>query len=312
MPQSPLRDPSAPAARLAGLAKAIPAVGGLFSTLIVFNGAQTASLAVRPLSRQAFRGFNRWAADLWWGWCVSAAEAIHGTRIEVTGDELPKRENAVVVVNHQQMADITYLMFLARQKGRLGDMKWFVKDPIKYVPGVGWGMLFLDCIFLKRDWLTDRRSIEETFRRLTADRVPVWLMSFVEGTRVTPEKVARSRSFARKRGLEPTDHVLIPRTKGFVATVGAMRSYADAVYDITIGYPDGVPSLWQYAQGFTRQAHLHVRRYPMAILPESDAALTTWLLARFREKDALLAEFYRTGRFPETSGEFTSALGRDR
>lgn len=45
----------------------------------------------------------------------------------------------------------------------LGDMKWMVKDIIKYVPGVGWGMLFLDCIFVKRDWTTDKESIRKTF-----------------------------------------------------------------------------------------------------------------------------------------------------
>ena len=61
------------------------------------------------------------------------------------------------------MADITFLMDFAYRKGRLGDMKWMVKDIIKYVPGVGWGMLFLDCIFVKRDWTTDKESIRKTF-----------------------------------------------------------------------------------------------------------------------------------------------------
>ena len=295
MPLPELRDPTDPAVRLAALGKALPAAGGLVTSLIAFNGIQTASLALLPVSRAAFRGFNRWAADLWWGWCVTAAKKLYGTRIVASGDELPARENAVVVVNHQDMADITFLMFLAREKGRLGDMKYFVKDIIKYVPGVGWGMLFLDCIFLRRDWLADRESIERTFARLTRDEVPVWLITFAEGTRVTPEKVARSAAYARERGLPVLRHVLLPRTKGFVASVQAMRRYVPAIYDVTIGYEGGVPSLWQYAQGFARRAHLHCRRFPMSEVPTDDDELRDWLFARYQEKDELLERFYGSG-----------------
>ena len=126
------------------------------------NAAQTASQALRPISPRLFREFNRWAADTWWGWCVTGAQKLHGAHIVVSGDPIPPKENAFVVANHQQMADITFLMFLARSKGRLGDLKWFVKKPIKYVPGVGWGMAFLDCLFIERKWTADRQSIART------------------------------------------------------------------------------------------------------------------------------------------------------
>ena len=300
MPLPPLSEPDDRTARLAGLARALPIVGSLFPSLIAVNGAQTASLVLRPFSRKAFRSVNRWLANEWWGWCVSTAKALYGTRIVVTGDDLPEREDAVVIVNHQDMADITFLQFLARQKGRLGDMKYFVKDVFKYVPGAGWGLLFLDSVFLQRNWLDDQATIEATFDRLTRDEVPVWLISFAEGTRVSPEKVARSQAYARKKGLPELRHVLLPRTKGFVASVSAMRRYVGAVYDVTIGYEGGVPNLWQYIQGFSRTAHLHCRRWPIDALPTDDEALAEWLVARYSEKDALLHAFYRDGRFPSS------------
>jgi len=297
VPQASLSNPPGWKARFSGTVKAVPAVGFLFVTLIAFNLAQTLSLLLLPFSQKAFRGFNRWAANTWWGWCVSLAKCLHQTRIEVSGDPVPDGENALVLSNHQQMPDITFLMFLARSKRRLGDMKWFVKDIIKYAPGVGWGMLFLDCPFIKRNWAADRESITRTFSRLVKGRVPVWLILFPEGTRITPQKLSKSHEFARSRGLKPHQHLLLPRTKGFAASVQGLRSYLDAVYDITIGYPTGVPTLWQYSRGYAKIAHIHVRRYPVDDMPTENDELSKWLIERFGEKDQLLEGFYRTGRF---------------
>jgi 1-acyl-sn-glycerol-3-phosphate acyltransferase len=299
MPLPPLPDPDDRAARVSGFVRAVPVSAFLFSTLLAFNAAQTASLAVRPVSPRAFRKFNRWAANTWWGWCVTGAEMLHGTRIIVTGDHVPPRENALVLANHQQMPDITFLMAYARSKDRLGDMKWFAKDIIKYVPGVGWGMWVLDCPFVKRDWAKDRESIDRTFARICQDRIPVWLITFPEGTRITPDKAERSRQYAREHGLPQWDHVLVPRTKGFVATVHGLRGHLDAIYDVTIGYERGVPTLWQFVKGFARVAHLHVRRHPMDDMPDEDESLTAWLIDRFDEKNGLLDAFYRDGKFPE-------------
>jgi len=300
MPLPPLRDPSDRSVRVRALGKAVPATALLFSALLAFNLLQTLSLMLKLVSGRAFRAFNRWVADTWWGWCVIGSEKLLGIDIVLTGDPVPMRENAIVVANHQQMPDITFMMILARRKDRLGDMKWLVKDPIKYVPGVGWGMTFLDCVFVKRDWMADKDSIRRTFARLTDRQVPVWLLSFPEGTRLTPEKLRRSRAYAAVEGLTPPDHVLVPRTKGFVATVRGLGDHVASVYDVTIGYEQGVPTLWQYVKGYARRAHLHVRRYPITELSADDAELGRWLQLRFQEKDRLLARFYREGAFPPT------------
>jgi 1-acyl-sn-glycerol-3-phosphate acyltransferase len=298
MPRKPLADPPGLTRRLKALSKAIPAASALSSSLLVINTAQLASLAVRPLSRRAFRAFNRQAADSWWGWCVELAERLHGTHLVLSGDPIPAGESALVVINHQQMADITFMMQFARSKGRLGDMRWFVKDVLKWVPGVGWGLWMMGAFMVKRDWNADRASIERTFAGIRRDKVPVWVLLFVEGHRIRPDRVAESQAFARERGLPVLEHVLVPRTKGFTATVQGLREHVDAVYDITIGYQEGVPSLWQYIQGFATEAHLHTRRYPIADLPEGEEQLGAWLMQRFQEKDRLLAGFYETGAFP--------------
>lgn len=289
-------------ARIVARARGLGASVLAFSTLLVCNGLQVLSLVVRPFSARGFRRVNRWIANTWWGACVLWARKCNGTRVVVTGDDLPDRENAIVVSNHQEMSDIPVLMDLALSKRRLGDMKWFVKNPVKYVPGVGWGMLFLDCLFVKRNWTRDRSSILATFDRLRRHATPHWVISFVEGTRARPTKLEASRAFALSRGMQPTRHVLIPRTKGFVATTEGLRGHAQAVYDMTIGYVDGVPSLWQWVQGRVRTVHVHVRRFAAEDLPVDGEALSEWLLERFRVKDELLERFCRDGAFVAREG----------
>lgn len=299
LPLPPLPDPPDLPSRVKALTKAVPLSSFLFSELLAANFGQTSSLAVLPFSRRAFRKINRWFADTWWGHCVTMAELLYDAHVYLTGDAIPPRENAIVVANHQQMPDITALMLFARTKGRLGDLKWFVKDELKYVPGVGWGMVFLDCLFVKRDWHTDADSIERTFASLRKGKVPLWLICFAEGTRLSPKKIERSRAFAEEQGLKPLEHVLQPRTKGFVASVQGLRDHVDAVYDVTIGYENGVPTLWQYIQGLAPVAHMHWLRVPVADLPETDEELELWLQKRYEVKDQLLAHFYEHGVFPD-------------
>lgn len=297
MPLEPLKDTSGPSASLRGLA----ILAAAFGTLLPINLVQLSSLVLLPFSRRTFRAVNRWCADTWWGWCVTGAERLNGTRVVFTGDDVPMREDAILVANHQEMPDITAIMKFCKTKDRLGDMKYFVKKQLKWVPGMGWGMQFLDCLFIDRDWASDREQIQRTFARLVDDAVPVHLVSFVEGTRLTLAKLAAAQEYARAHGLHVPRHVLVARTKGFAATVEGLRSHISAVYDLSIAYEDGVPTLWQYLKGLVRRIHVHVRRFPVGELPESADELRQWLQDRWQEKDELLERFYATGAFPAAS-----------
>lgn len=299
MPLSPLPEPKSFFARVWGFGKGFLAMSVLISVLVFINLLQTLSVILVPISRTAVRSINRALARFWWGWVV-VWSGWWGTEVEYHGDELPERENALLVCNHQEMADIIALFFLARSKRSLGDLKFYVKDMIKYVPGVGWGMLFLDCIFLKRNWTADRNKIDRTFSKINKFKIPLWLVSFVEGTRVSARKLKASQEFAKKKGLEPNEHLLIPRTKGFVATVQGLRGHVDAVYDVTVAYVGGVPTLWQWTKGYVDLCHVHVRRFPMEELPQEEQEISDWLIHRFSEKDKLLDHYYKEGTLPNS------------
>jgi len=303
MPLEPLSDTPDWTTRLARMIKAGPVTVLGFVSLLLFNVAQTLSLALLPFSRPAFRRFNRWCANTWWGACVVASQRLNGTQIVVTGEDVPHDENVLLIANHQDMPDILALMIFARGKRRLGDLKFFVKHALKWVPGVGWGMQFIGCPFLKRDWTADRERIRRTFDTLVRERIPVWLVSFAEGTRGTPDKLRASADWALAQGLEATRHVLIPRSKGFAATIEGLGSHLHAIYDVTIGYVDGVPTLWQYITGSVKRIHVHVRRFPIETLPQLEDELRDWLINRYREKDSLLEHYYAHGEFPIGPGE---------
>lgn len=268
--------------------------------ILICNLLQMLSLALMPFSGVAFRAVNRNIAKVWFSSLAIFLEHLPGLEFVQTGDALPVKENAFVVANHQSGADIPAIIVLAHRCRRTADLKWFVKDVIKWVPGIGWGMLFLDCLFLKRNWSEDKEKILATFNRLRANRVPFFLLSYVEGTRLTLAKRDRSREYCKKAGLPVLTHVLSPRTRGFEATLEGLGTMADAVYDVTLafeGFPTGaIPGFGALLWGPLRRVHLHVRRYPAEKLPRTKEHRVQWILDRFTDKDQLLATFYRTGR----------------
>ena len=289
--------PLAPSRRIlplvAGLARALPGLALLAAALALYNTGQVLSLAVRPLSRRAFVAYNRAGADLWWRLLGALARGLHGVRVEASGDPLPPGERALVVANHQQMTDVCFLALFAAERGAAGDVKWFVKHPVRYVPLLGWGMAFLDNLFVRRAWARDRRSIEATFARLRRDRGRYWIALFAEGTRATAAKIAEAERRWERRGRPPARHVLFPHSRGFTATLAGLAGDLDAVYDVTIAYDRGVPSLGQFIAGRVRRARVHVRRFPVGALPGDDAARAGWLVDRFARKDRLLDRCYR-------------------
>lgn len=267
----------------------------LGGTLLLCNVFQSASLVFRPFSMALFRRSVYGLAASWWSLFVWTLEKANGYRLLWTGEMPPPSERCMLMGNHQTMVDVPILLALAKRRGGLSGFKCFAKKSLKYFPGIGWGMWWLDFPFVRRNWEKDKAHVTEVFRTLRSLKGTLWFMSFIEGTRRTPEKLAQSQEYARKLGQAPMQHVLWPRTRGFVAAIGAMRDQLDAVYDITIAYPGGAPSLWEVASHRQRSAHVHVKRFPMAEVPKDETALAAWLVERFRVKDAMLARFEKTG-----------------
>lgn len=264
--------------------------------LLLCNLVQCLSLLAWPFSAWLAKQINRFACGRWFALLDFTLQSVLGVEILQSGDALSGEENIFLVANHQAMADIPVVVAVARRQGRQQDLKWFVKDPLKWVPGIGWGMLFLDCVFVKRNWAADKAKVLATFARLRESSFPFWVVSFLEGTRIRPAKLAKSQAYAKRQGMPPLQHLLLPRTKGFEATLRGLEGKVDALYDCTIAYEGPAPNLKELFCA-TKRIHVHVRRFSMAALPPDDAGRGLWVNELYRQKDALLTAFYKNGNF---------------
>ncbi|MEG3766802.1 acetyltransferase, partial [Alteromonas sp. 14N.309.X.WAT.G.H12] len=122
---------------------------------------------------------------------------------------------------------------------------------------------------------------------------PVSIMNFVEGTRFTQQKHDRQRS--------PFMHLLKPKAGGIAFVLSAMGEQLHQLIDVTIDYPNGVPSYWDFVCGKVKEIRVDVNVTPIdAIMQQgffsdtyfTDAAqkarFQQWLNARWEEKDAKL------------------------
>lgn len=260
----------------------------VFLPLLVINALQTLSILWRPFSLKWFRRYNNFWAHHYWSYVGYMAQTFGGVSVNIIGDRLPYHENALVLANHQSTVDIVVQLIIGRQYRRLGDMKFFVKDILKWVPGPGWGMAFLECIFMKRNWAEDRPRVVAQLRKFQKDRVPVWVNIYPEGTRLKPGKLAAAQEFARKSGQPVPQHVLVPRVRGFLATLEGLEGHLQAVYDLTIAYPERTPTLWDLLSGKGTPVTVEITRYPIEALPVDSEGRSDWLMKLYQDKDKRL------------------------
>ncbi len=96
--------------------------------ICILNVLQMVLIVIYPLSPKLFRSINTWFARSIWGIWIVMAEKLARIDMVFTGDDIPHGENAILVCNHQSMADILLIICFAWRCGRLGNLKFFVKD----------------------------------------------------------------------------------------------------------------------------------------------------------------------------------------
>jgi 1-acyl-sn-glycerol-3-phosphate acyltransferase len=168
----------------------------------------------------------------------------------------------LVNCNHQSWADIFVLQHLLNR--RIPMLKFFLKQQLIYVPVIGLAWWALDFPFMKRHGKAELRQRPE--RRLEdaeATRracekfalVPTSVMNFAEGTRFTPRKHRAQAS--------PYRHLLKPKAGGLALALNAMGSKFNSLVDVTIVYPAGIPTFWQFLCGRVPQVAVRVRQLPI-------------------------------------------------
>lgn len=258
--------------------------------LLLINGLQAISyLALRWLAPKRYFAAQSRIAAFYWGSLVRSLRALFPFKLIIEGDRVEAQENAILFANHQSGVDTVLLLVLAHHFGRVGDVRYFVKDILKYIPAVGWGMWFLGCLFLKRDWQRDRRRIEKAMGEFKQAEAPLWLILFPEGTRLTREKLLDAQEWARRSGRPIPQNVLEPHARGLHSAICRLEGHVQVVYDVTIAYPDGAPTLIDMLSGRLREVCIHVKKVDSGSLPRRYRDLHEWLQNRFHDKDVFLS-----------------------
>ncbi len=252
-------------------------------------------------------------ANMWWMIYPFIFEMMYNMPVRFTGDMLSDSENAVIIGNHGAGLDFVSGVLVAHRGIKAGGMLLIVKESLKYLPGLGTTLWFQGCLFLSRNWATDQAKFSQKMNQLKQEGAwpqPFWIGIYPEGTRITAKKRAESHKFARERGLPILEHVLLPRTKGFITIRNQLPSSVKYVYNVTIGYTQSAPFITDplLRGGFRcKGINVHVQRIPIAQVPIEEASLSAWLMDVFRQKDTLLAHLAIHNTFPASCGAHIKA-----
>ncbi|CUA77685.1 hypothetical protein RSOLAG22IIIB_06721 [Rhizoctonia solani] len=244
--------------------------------------------------------------------------------------ELKLPPQVVMMPNHQIYADWWYLWCLAYSMRAHADVLIILKDSLKWIPIVGWGMQFFQFIFLARSWAQDKERLTSHLTRLArtaaGGKLPFLLLLFPEGTLVSPQTRPLSAKYAAKTGIQDMRHILLPRATGLLFCLRALAPHMPSLklLDVTVAYP-GIPR-GGYGQAYYTlrsifmqgvpppRVHVHLRLYdvardvPIGVPRGAEEANETertafdqWLLARWKEKDNLMEQQLTEGRFRASS-----------
>lgn len=292
--------------RSASLLKGVCAsIALVLNTLVIFScmvpfALLKLLLPLRAARKVSDRVLNA-LVEIWTGCNCAWMAAVRSTRWDVSGAGALKRQGWYLVSsNHQSWVDILVLqkVFL----GKVPMLKFFLKRELMYVPVMGLAWWALDFPFVRRGHGRRTRAADMEATRKSCERfkiVPTSLLNFLEGTRYTPQK-------SRAQG-SPYAHLLKPKVSGMAMALATMGEKFDALLDVTIVYPGGVPTFWDLLSGRVGEVIVRVREEPIpaellrgdcASDPELRSLAVSWIERLWQEKDRCIDELLRAAEGP--------------
>lgn len=223
-------------------------------------------------------------AELWISGNKGWMKLVQRTQWDVKGlNQLNRKGWYLVNSNHQSWVDILVLQYVFNR--RIPLLKFFLKQELIRVPIMGLCWWALDFPFMKRHsraYLAKHpemkgKDLETTKQACEKFRlIPTSVMNFLEGTRLTEEKHKKQHS--------PFKHLLKPKSGGIAFAINAMGDQFDSLLNVTIVYPDGIPSFVDCLSGKLKRVVVQVEEIK---IPEHFATSNYGKDAKFR------AEFHQ-------------------
>ena len=260
-------------------------LGGLVKLLTFGRPRQWINRNLPSLGEQWVRGCD-WIFD-----------TFLTTRWDVDGvDGLRRDGHYLIISNHVNWIDIFALFRVFRGNAPL--IRFFIKRVLIWFPIAGQAAWALSFPFMRRyspDYLAKHpekrgRDLETTRTACRLYRhIPVAILNFVEGTRITREKYEEQEP--------PYKHLLRPRVGGIAFVLASLGEQLDAMIDVTLVYPSPDITMWDFVTN--RVPRIVVRARKLDIPPEfcTPAAVEpgparerfkAWIEEVWREKDQLI------------------------
>ncbi|MCP4419071.1 MAG: acyltransferase [Chloroflexi bacterium] len=285
-----------------------PIIGGIASIAIFFNtliwclilyliAIAKLIVPIKAWRKQCTR-LATWIAEAWisgnsgWMWLTQR------TKWHVSGLEGLSNDGWYLVIsNHKSWVDIFVLQHVFNK--RIPFLKFFLKQGLIWMPVIGLAWWTLDFPFMKRyskQQLARRPDLRgkdlETTRKACEKfkTTPVSVMNFMEGTRFTEAKHSKQSS--------PYQHLLKPKAGGIAFVLGAMGEQIETLLNVTIMYPLGVPTFWDFLRGELREIEVIIEKRPIPTQYlnqdyQNDPAFRTqfqgWVNELWQKKDDFLA-----------------------
>lgn len=209
-------------------------------------------------------------ATTWISINVVNQKVLGRTKLIIQGlPDLNPKQWYMVIANHQSWVDILVLQRLFNRK--IPMLKFFIKHELIYVPVIGLAWWALDFPFMRRyskATLAKKPHLKGKDQEATRKSCqkfqikPVTVMNFVEGTRFTESKAAKQQS--------PFPQLLQPKAGGLALSLDAMGGKLKNLLDVTIYYPDGIPTFWHFLCGKVSRVVLHVEQRDLSPVTDLD------------------------------------------
>ncbi|CAO1349935.1 unnamed protein product [Diamesa serratosioi] len=261
-------------------------------------------LCVKPFSKTIYRKILYYLCYSFHCQLVCVGEWWSGSKLIVyiskEDMKLSGTEHVLLVMNHTYEVDWLFGWMYCEKVGVLGNCKAFAKKAISYIPTIGWSWKFAEFVFLERSFDKDKEIIKNQLNEIFDYPSPIWLLLNAEGTRFTPTKHEASVKFAQERGMPVLKHHLIPRTKGFTASLPVLKAKCPAIMDVQLAFDkndETKPTIINLLRGKSITGHLYLRRIAMTDIPEDEELASQWVQDLFVRKDKLQDSFHTHGDF---------------
>jgi 1-acyl-sn-glycerol-3-phosphate acyltransferase len=238
-------------------------------------------------------------AESWIGVNTQMIRKLTHTRVvSESPTSLSYTGHYLVLANHQSWVDIPVLQAVFNRK--IPFVRFFLKSQLIWVPFLGLAWWALDFPFMKRysrETLARHpelagRDLETTRRACRKFRgMPISVLIFPEGTRMTPLKHQMQRS--------PFDHLLKPKAGGVAFVLEAMGDALHTIIDVTIAYPYGKPTFADLFANRIPEVRVTVRerQIPADLIggdyendPHVRSRVQTWINEVWSEKDGSISK----------------------